>query len=114
MNKQEQKKFLYPCFEIIETVCYCGKQKPLYAYDVNFLSYLDKFKNKYNLSEKTTKNIFIKRDPDLLMPCCMNGLRFGKVFPISVEIPEKNCQETTKQITHLPGPLSNSNALTWL
>jgi len=111
----DNSQSLYPIFEITRTLCTCGKELPLYAYDENFYNYLKEFIEKNNLNEESRKNLMVKPNIDNLLLCCKCCCVYGKTFPISVENAEKDtANETKKQITALPSPISENDYLAWV
>lgn len=104
---------LYPSFEIIKTICVCGREKPLFAYNDYFYMFLEEFLNEFVIDEPTKQNFFQRPNINELAPCCAIGCRFGGTFSISVERKD-DYDKTKKSISALPGPLSVNDTLTWV
>lgn len=112
--KRNDLRMMYPCFEISKPICTCGEEFPLFTYNAYFFEELNLFAKKFNLSSETLKNLSEENCPKIedLKNCCKAKCRYGSVFSISIE-PDASVHVNKKQITSLPGPLSEGETLFW-
>lgn len=115
ISKNDTNPKIAPRFEIVKIRCNSGHENPLMAYDKNFFSFLDEFAKKYQLSENSKKNLMEENflSQDNLPLCCKLRFRSGQVFSISSKS-EKSVTVNKRDISSLPGPLSDGETLSWV